>query len=172
MIEQLYAALHNGKNILLLQSKLPILFQIAELESSRAGKIGMEVGTVREKIIIAFLIHVLGESNVNYNIPTTESEIDVKVFGKPLSIKTMTKSGGIKLIWTVDAFKALEFQNKYQPACDMILINIAWKDVNVSKKTIEESGFYYITLEDQKKSTSNYLRKRQIPEELILVKMA
>jgi len=31
----------------LIQEKLPKLFQLAELESSRAGKIGMEVGSVR-----------------------------------------------------------------------------------------------------------------------------
>jgi hypothetical protein len=30
--------------------KLPHLFSIAELESSRAGKIGMEVGSTREKV--------------------------------------------------------------------------------------------------------------------------
>ena len=36
-----------------IRSKLPYLFRIAELESSRAGKIGMEVGSLREKILIA-----------------------------------------------------------------------------------------------------------------------
>lgn len=35
-----------------IQNKLPKLFHLAELESSRAGKIGMEVGSVREKIIV------------------------------------------------------------------------------------------------------------------------
>ena len=39
-----------------IQNKLPKLFQLAELESSRAGKIGMEVGTVREKIIVSLFI--------------------------------------------------------------------------------------------------------------------
>lgn len=32
-----------------IQAKLPKLFHLAELESSRAGKVGMEVGSVREK---------------------------------------------------------------------------------------------------------------------------
>ena len=36
-----------------IRSKLPYLFRIAELESSRAGRIGMEVGSLREKILIA-----------------------------------------------------------------------------------------------------------------------
>jgi len=39
-----------------IRHKLPRLFQIAELESSRAGKTGMEVGSMREKIIQVFLV--------------------------------------------------------------------------------------------------------------------
>jgi len=40
-----------------IRKRLPYLFQLAELESSRAGKIGMEVGSVRERIIVAPVIH-------------------------------------------------------------------------------------------------------------------
>lgn len=47
-----------------IKSKLPHLFSLAELESSRAGKIGMEVGSTREKILIALLIYKYGERNV------------------------------------------------------------------------------------------------------------
>ncbi len=43
---------------------LSYLFQLAELESSRAGKTGMEVGSVRERIIVALLIYKFGEANV------------------------------------------------------------------------------------------------------------
>lgn len=120
-----------------IQNKLPKLFQLAELESSRAGKIGMEVGSVREKVITALLIYKFGESNVETNIPITESEVDVRVFNKPVSIKTITGStfGGIKLIWTVDAAKAIEFANDYKPSCDMILAQINWSN---------EGGLYYI----------------------------
>jgi len=39
------------------QIKLPKLFQIAELESQRAGKVGMEVGSIRERIIVSLLIY-------------------------------------------------------------------------------------------------------------------
>ena len=73
-----------------IKNKLPKLFHIAELESSRAGKIGMEVGSVREKVIIALLIHRYGKENVNTNIPITEPETDVIVKGTPFSIKTIT----------------------------------------------------------------------------------
>jgi hypothetical protein len=42
--------LFDDNNTVLKNSKrLPYLFQLAELESSRAGKIGMEVGSLREK---------------------------------------------------------------------------------------------------------------------------
>lgn len=76
-----------------IKGRLPYSYQLAELESSRAGKIGMEVGSLREKIIVALLIYKFGESNVKTDI----------------SIKTITGRGlaGVKLIWTVDAPKAI-----------------------------------------------------------------
>jgi hypothetical protein len=98
-----------------IQVKLPELFQLAELESSRAGRVGMEVGSAREKILIALLIYKFGQGSVDTNIPIRESEIDVVVFGKPISIKTVTgvRLGGVKLIWTVDAEQALRFSKEY-----------------------------------------------------------
>ncbi|GAI49884.1 unnamed protein product, partial [marine sediment metagenome] len=88
-----------------MQKKLSYLFSIAELESSRAGKIGMEVGSLREKIIVALLIYKFGEKNVETEIPITEPEVDLKLFGQPISIKTITGKwlSGVKLIWTVDS---------------------------------------------------------------------
>lgn len=76
--------------IVKIQKRLPYLFELAELESSRAGKVGMEVGSLREKIIIALLIYKFGEKNVETEIPITEPEVDVKLFGYPISIKTVT----------------------------------------------------------------------------------
>jgi len=125
-----------------IQRKLPYLFQLAELESSRAGKIGMEVGSVREKIINALLIYKFGEENVETEIPITETEMDVKLFGNPISIKTITgkNPSGVKLIWTVDAQKSIEFSKKYSPGCDMLLVQINWAN---------GGGFYYIPKEVQ-----------------------
>ncbi len=87
------------------KSRLPYLFRLAELESSRADKIGMEVGSVREKVITPLLIYKFGEKNVEYDLPITEPEIDVKLFNQPISIKTISgkEPSGVKLIWTVDA---------------------------------------------------------------------
>ena len=110
------------------QSRLPELFYLAELESSRAGKIGMEVGSVRERILIALLIYVYGSQNVNTELPIHEPEIDVVVHKTPISIKSMTGSriGGVKLIWTVDREQATSFASRYEPHCDMLLAHINW----------------------------------------------
>lgn len=138
-----------------IKDKLPKLFQIAELESSRAGKIGMEVGSVREKIIVSLLIYKFGEANVETEIPISKSEVDVKVFGNPISIKTITGKSltGIKLIWTVDSKKALEFSKKYKPSCDMILIHINWNQVG---------GFYFIPKEVQEKVLNSIGKEKYI----------
>lgn len=107
-----------------IKNKLPYLFQLAELESSRAGKTGMEVGSVREKIIVALLIYKFGGANVETEIPITEPEVDAKLFGEPVSIKTITGKnfGGVKLIWTVDAQMVKEFRENYYPHCDVLLV--------------------------------------------------
>lgn len=141
--------------ILKIQRKLPKLFQMAELESSRAGKVGMEVGSLREKIIVAMLLYKFGEKNVETKIPITEPEIDVKVFGTPISIKTLTSQGfdGVKLSWTVDAQNATEFKEKYRPKCDMIFVQIQWES---------EGGFYYIPLHAQQAVMSEVGRDQYI----------
>lgn len=110
-----------------IKKKLPTLFQLAEIDSSRAGKIGMEIGSVRERIIIALLLYKFGEENVKIDVPITESETDVILYSNPISIKTISGNlGGVKLIWTVDAKKALEFSENYYPSVDMLLIQIRW----------------------------------------------
>lgn len=120
---------------------MPSLFQLAELESSRAGKIGMEIGSARERIIIALLMYKYGEENVRTDIPITRQEIDVMLFEKPISIKTISGTlGGIKLIWTVDAKKAVEFSKSYYPTVDVLLAQINWGAVG---------GFYYFPVSSQ-----------------------
>ncbi|MCL2859634.1 MAG: ThaI family type II restriction endonuclease [Oscillospiraceae bacterium] len=112
------------------KNKLPHLFQLAELESSRNGKIGMEIGSVRERILIALLMYKFGIDIVDPDIPITAPEVDVYVKDTPLSIKTLTtinnKWQPIKLIWTVDPHKTLEFKNTYTPSCDMMIAKICW----------------------------------------------
>jgi len=127
-----------------IKEKLPYLFRLAEAESSRAGKIGMQVGSLRENIIVALLIYKFGGSNVKTEIPIIEPEVDVELLGIPISIKTITGRvfGGVKLIWTVDAQKATEFSEVYYPRCDILLVQINWGNMG---------GFYYIPLGVQKR---------------------
>ena len=145
----------DSKLVNRIKTRLPYLFQLAELESSRAGKIGMEVGSLRERIIVALLIYKFGEANVETEIPITEPEVDVSLFAVPVSIKTITGKGlsGVKLIWTVDAQKAREFRETYYPHCDILLIQINWDDMG---------GFYYIPLEAQKRIFDKVGREQYI----------
>ncbi|MEP0813394.1 MAG: ThaI family type II restriction endonuclease [bacterium] len=138
-MDKLFTDIAVAKRI---QQRLPELFQLAELESSRAGKVGMEVGSVREKIIIALLMFVFGETNVVADLPITEPELDVLVNDIPLSIKTITgkKLSGVKLVWTVDATKALEFLRGYKPKCNILLVQINWGG---------QGGLYYFPLRAQ-----------------------
>ena len=39
-------------------------------------------------------------------IPITEAAVDARVWGQPVSIKTITGNGRVKVAWTVDAAKA------------------------------------------------------------------
>lgn len=128
-----------------IRKRLPQLFHLAELESSRAGKIGMEVGSLRERVIVALLIYKFGKANVETEIPITEPEVDIQLFGQPISVKTITgKSfGGVKLIWTVDAQKAKEFCENYYPHCDILLVQINWNDMG---------GFYHIPVRSTEKA--------------------
>lgn len=142
MTSRLVDIFRNEKLTAKIKSRLPYLFQLAELESSRAGKTGMEVGSLREKILIAFLIYAFGEENVETELPITEPEVDVKLFGQPVSIKTITGLGGVKIIWTVDAQKAREFRETYVPKCDILLVVIHWGS---------RGGLYYVPLEVQRK---------------------
>lgn len=142
------------------KNKLPYLFYIAELESSRAGKIGMEVGSTREKILIALLISKFGVGNVETEIPITESEVDVKLFDKPISIKTITGKGGVKVIWTVDAQKARQFCDTYAPTCDILLAQINWNNGKLEGRN--KGGLFWIPLDIQKRilqqmGNENYL---------------
>ncbi|NCO68823.1 MAG: type II restriction endonuclease subunit R [Nitrospirae bacterium CG_4_10_14_0_8_um_filter_41_23] len=138
-----------------IQKRLPHLFQLAEFESSRAGRIGMEVGSVRERIIVALLIYKFSEANVESEISITEPEVDVMLFGEPISVKTITGNsfGGVKLIWTVDAEKARQFSEAYQPMCDMLFVQINWG---------KEGGFFYIPIKVQKRLLDKTGRKSYI----------
>ena len=55
MVRKITEIFKDKKLVNKIKARLPRLFYLAELECSRGGKIGMEVGSLREKIIIALL---------------------------------------------------------------------------------------------------------------------
>lgn len=138
-LERLFTDKDTIKKI---QDKLPKLFRIAEIESSRAGKIGMEVGFLRERVVVGLLIHKFSEENIDTDIPATEPEVDVKICGKDVSIKTITENGGVKAVWTVDAKSSENFIKNYKPKCDIILVQTWWGK--------NRESFFLIPLEVQK----------------------
>jgi len=140
MAGRLVELFEDEKLVQKVQRQLPYLFQLAELESSRAGKVGMEAGSTRERVLVALLIYKFGVENVETEVPITEPEVDVKLFGEPINIKTITGLGGVKIIWTVDAQKAKEFRESYAPKCDVLLALIRWEGTG---------GLYYIPLKVQ-----------------------
>lgn len=144
----------DNRLVLRIKNKLPKLFHIAELESSRAGKIGMEVGSAREKVIIALLIYKYGKEKVNTNISITEAETDVIVNNIPYSIKTITGNGGVKAVWTVDASSAANFIENYIPKCHIILIQINWD--------YTRGGFLLIPLQVQKRVLSKLGKEKYL----------
>ena len=142
MNKHLLDLFNDARTVTKIKSRLPYLFQLAELESSRAGKIGMEVGSVREKVITALLIYKYGEENIESDLPITEPEVDVKLFSQPISIKTISgkEPSGVKLIWTVDAEKAKYFLDTWHPTYDLLFVHVNWN---------ANGGLYYIPYEVQ-----------------------
>jgi len=145
-----------------IKRKLPYMLFIAEVEMSKSGKVGMEVGTLREQIIIALLIYKFGYENVKPN-PITTEDFDIELYGKPVSIKTIKKNlpkrigkfsgSGIKLIWTVDWEKVENFYRNYEPKSEMLLVEVSWG---------KDGGFYYIPSEVQREVFGEIGRNRYI----------
>ena len=59
-----------------IQKVLPTLFNMVELENRRGNRLGMEVGTARERVLIALLMYVYGYKSVEFP-PSNSPELDV-----------------------------------------------------------------------------------------------
>uniref|UniRef100_A0A7C5X0N8 Type II restriction endonuclease subunit R n=1 Tax=Thermocrinis ruber TaxID=75906 RepID=A0A7C5X0N8_9AQUI len=151
MADLLTPFLQNEFWVSKIKRRLPYLFRIAEIESSRGGHTGMEVGSIRERIIVALLIYKFGKENVITNIPITFPEADVILKGhdNPISIKTKSGKGlsGVKIVWTVDWLKVEEFVKNYTPSCDLIFIQVVWNNTGV---------FSYVPLRVQREIFNSY----------------
>jgi len=113
----------------------------------------MEIGSVRERILVALMMMKFGAENVRTDIPITETEVDVIVHNYPLSIKTISgaRIGGVKAIWTVDAQRARDFVSSYRPRYDMLLVQVNWGGQGV---------FAYVPLKVQEEIFSAFGRDK------------
>ena len=128
-MNDLLALFTKDEIVTTIQEKLPKLFYTAEIESRRSNqRLGMEIGIVRERIIISLLMKYLGERNISHDIPIDRHETDVMINNQPISIKTITsrRPKGVKILWTSDADKVTSFINKYEATCDLIYVHINW----------------------------------------------
>lgn len=115
---------------------LPILFNMVELENMRGKKLGMEVGTARERVLIALFIYAFEGYRVVKFPASTSHGSDVFIKDEPISIKTKlgSSNSGVKLVWTVDWTKVNKFCKSYSPASDMLFVSINWNT--------EKGGFF------------------------------
>ena len=147
MIPELVNLFGDEHYVDLLRQKLPRAFEVADAESRRIQQrkggmtyesVGQEVGVLRERILVAFLRRALGDMHIE--LPRANSSMrDVMVFGKPLEIKTATKSGRVKVKWTADTLSAQRDIESFEFTSDMLLVRIWWGE--------EKDSLFHIPVE-------------------------
>lgn len=109
---------HESANKLV--SGLPIAFEQASLEMPSNPAVGM----IREQALIGFFYNTIGSGQIRTMKHGNQRGHDLMVCGKELSIKTVTKNGGIKILWTVDQGSIAN--ESLIPDCDIFLVQIWW----------------------------------------------
>lgn len=123
---------------------LPQAFEMASLELPSGNP---AVGFLREHALTGFFRNYFGDK---VELPTGGNErgFDIKICGSELSIKTVTKFGKIKVVWTADTRSVnSEISGGYYPTCDILLTRIYWGE---SKESV-----FYIPLEAQREIFDN-----------------
>ena len=137
------------------------LYQSSQTECSRSCGLTPEVGSSRERDLIAsFASNPL--LNVNYDIPN-EKEEDVIINNNNISIKHSSNKknsqSGIKIIWTVDIEKRNEFLKRFTFKCDLIIMYVRFD------KTIENGEIEIICISRNElihQQTNSNIRKETI----------
>ena len=143
---------YDNKKANKLTKGLPKAFEMINLELPG----NPAVGILREHAIIGFFRDELHEGKIEIPDCGNVRGFDVIVCNHKLSIKTVTKNGDIKVLWTVDNDKVdIEIGGHYQPDCDIFLVQIYWNEI--------KDSVFYIPLEVQsevfnKLSSNNYLK--------------
>lgn len=117
----------------------------ADIEATQFSQSGLFKGTIRKKYIIDFLKDSIGEDNVERI--TDNPAYDVKIKSVPVKIRTITGKAGIKIKWTTDRDKVVEFLGDYEPSHGMLLARKRKTDDNREYP----SGFFYIPVNVQQR---------------------
>ena len=103
---------------------LPIAFDMVRQRMPRSNP---AVGILREHVILGFFVAEFGKDRVIVPEQGNKRGYDVVLCDCELSIKTRTRDGAFKILWTVDTqMVEHEISNIYKPEHDLLLINIFW----------------------------------------------
>lgn len=126
----IYQHFQNIKNI----KGLILLYQASQLECSRAGKLNPEIGSSRERDLVASFANNK-ELIVDYDIPNGNEE-DVNINNIKLSIKHSSNKentpGSIKINWTTNADLTENFVNNFVFRHDLIIVYVRLDKTNVT----------------------------------------
>ena len=149
--------LNNAVAVDTLREGLPRAFEMADVEASRVrlnkhtglahSATGQEVGVLRERVILGYLISQLGEVNVQLPAPGA-SMVDASVAGIPLEIKTVTGRGLVTAKWTSDNESVDQVLDAFAFASDMLLVRVWWGR--------HADSVFYIPHEVLNEATDNY----------------
>jgi len=133
-----------------LQKFWPTFAQIANNLCLQNGKLGQECGKMREAFLRYLFARYLGEDAEmcplnDYDMDVVEKGKDVILFGRDVSIKTISYSGNgfnqLKISWVEDKSMADELEKNWLPEYDLLLCRLKWNS--------SDEGIYYITKEAQ-----------------------
>ena len=124
------------------QNRVPDLLTQAELDARKYGKIGLNAGIFRKKAIIDFLALQFNTEEIQF---PDRPDIDLIIDKLPVKIRTITGTRGIKIKWTIDRDRVLDYAREYKPLCGILLIRK--RRVNDSK--LYPYGMFWIPLDTQ-----------------------
>ena len=149
--------LNNGSAVDMLREGLPHAFEIAAAEASRVrlnkgtglaqSTTGQEVGVLRERVILGYLISQLGEVNVQLRAPGA-SMVDASIAGQPLEIKTVTKRGLVTAKWTSDNSSVDQVLEEFAFTSDLLLVRIWWDS--------DQGSMFFIPVEVLSEVTASF----------------
>jgi hypothetical protein len=139
------------------------LLRDSHAESLRDGKLTMDVGTSRERDLIAVLCKYFGRDCINWNIPSDFSE-DVLIENKPVSIKHLTTTlrnncntlPSFKIKWTSNADAAERHIEEY--------IKSEWTDYLIVSEIDNKGVTVNVISPSQVNRVIKFLKRRAFKE--------